>query len=100
RPQVADVGTRGDGLVVEPAQDLDRLLPHPPAVQESPASQLVAEVDALGDRQVLDQVALLVDGGDAALEGPRRVAGRHRLTVHPYLARGPPHRPPDAPAQR
>ena len=51
-----------------------RLAAHPVEVEQRPAPRLVAEEDALGDRQVLDQVELLVDRRDAARERRRRVA--------------------------
>ena len=39
---------------------------HPLEIEQRPAARLVGEEDALGDRQVLDQVELLVDRRDAA----------------------------------
>ena len=50
--------------------------------------QLVAQEQVVGDGQVVDQVELLVDGGDAAGQGRGRIAGRQGSTVDGDLAGG------------
>ena len=52
------------------------------------AAWLVAEEDALGDRQVVDEVELLVDRRDAASERAGRVTVGERLAVEEDLAGG------------
>ena len=88
RPQRADLGRGDDRLVAEPLEQRRRLAAHPVEVEQRPAPRLVGEEDALGDRQVLDQVELLVDRRDAA---PRLAAGspdRQGLAAEEDLARG------------
>ena len=65
-----------------------RVPAHPVEVEQRPAARLVREEDALRDRQVLDQVELLVDRRDAARERRRGVAHRQRLALEEDLAAG------------
>src|SRR5699024_97486 len=48
--------------------------------------ELVAEVDVLGDGEAVDDVELLVDGGDAETEAGDRVRDGHRLAAERDLA--------------
>ena len=66
RAQVPHVGVGRDVAVVEPLEQRGRLLAHQVAVQKTRAARLVPEEHALGDRQVPDQVELLVDRRDPA----------------------------------
>ena len=79
RPQLADLGAHGDRLVPEPGEQRRRLPVHLVEVEQRPAARLVREEDALGDAEVGDEVELLVDRRDAALERAGGVAGRKRL---------------------
>jgi hypothetical protein len=72
--------------VVEPREQRGGLAPHAPAVEQPTPVELVAEEDALRHGQVLDEVELLVDRGDAARERSARLALRQRLAVDPDLA--------------
>mgnify|MGYP001044963016 FL=1 len=48
---------------------------------EAEAAALVSEVDVLGDREALDEVELLVDGGDTEVHGCLRVREPHLLAL-------------------
>ena len=61
---------------------------HPIEVEQRPAARLVREEDALGHREVADQVELLVDRRDAARQRCRRVPDRERLALEQDLAAG------------
>ena len=74
--------------MAEPGEQRLRVAVHLVEVEQGPAARLVREEDALGDAQVCDQIELLVDRRDAALERSRRVAGRKRLTPEEDLAAG------------
>ena len=84
--QVSDQDVRRDALVVHPAEQLGGLPAHPGSVEQAPPAELVAEEDVLGDGEVLDQIALLVDRRDTLRQRIRRVA-RHRFAVDADLAR-------------
>ena len=53
-----------------------------------PRQRLVRQEDALRDREVLDQIQLLVDRGDAAAQGRGGVTRREWLAVDENLAAG------------
>ena len=72
--------------MAEPREQRGRVAVHLVEVEQRPAARLVREEDALGDREVLDQVELLVDRRDAARERAGRVAHRQRLAVEEDLA--------------
>ena len=80
------VRVRRDVAVVQAHEQLRRLPPHPGPVEQPGAARLVTEEHALGHRQVLHQVELLIDRRDAAGQRLRRLAGRQRIAVDEDLA--------------
>ncbi len=85
-PQLPDLRAHRDRVVAEPGEQSRRFPVHLVEVEQWPAARLVRQEDALGDAQVRDEVELLVDRRDAALERSGRVAGRKRLTREEDLA--------------
>ena len=71
--QRADHPGRRDLGVAEAAEDLAGAAGHVAAADEAEDPGLVAEERVLGDAEVVDEVELLVDGGDAGLHGGLRV---------------------------
>ena len=88
RPEVAHPGVGGDRLVADALEQGGGLAAHAGPVEEPALAELVAEEDVVGDPEVGDQVELLVDRGDAAADGRRRVAAGERLAVEQDLAVG------------
>ena len=88
RPQGLDLRPRRDPGVAEALEQGERVLVHLLEVEQPGGAGLVAEEDALGDRQVVDQVELLVDRPHAARQRAGRVALRERLAGEADLARG------------
>ena len=86
RPQLSHLRAHGDRVVAEPGEQSRRFPVHPVEVEQRPAARLVRQEDALGDAQVRDEVELLVDRRDAALQRSGRVAGRKRLAREQDLA--------------
>ena len=80
------VRVRRDVAVVQAREQLGRVPPHAGTVEQPGAARLVAEEHALGHRQVLDQVELLVDRRDAAGQRLRRLSRRQRIAVDEDLA--------------
>ena len=76
RPQRPHLRPRGDRLMAEPRQQRARHAAHLVEVEQRPATRLVGQEDALRDRQVLDQIELLIDRRDPAFERLGRVADR------------------------
>ncbi len=74
-------GTRRDPHA-DPFEQLGGVGLHAPAVDHPEPARLAAEEDVLGDRQVRDQVELLVDGGDPEPLGVLRTMDAHLLTAH------------------
>ena len=74
--------------MVEALEQRRRLGAHPRAVEQAEPARLVAEEDALGDAQVLDQVELLVDRPDPEGHGLRRLADGQQLAVDADLSLG------------
>ncbi len=73
----------GQGAVQsEPVQQLVDLGPLGGPVDQHPSGQLAADEDVLGHRQLAEQLRLLVDGGDAGVEGGRGVAAAEALPGH------------------
>ena len=81
-----DLRAHGDRLVSEPGEQRRRIPVHPVEVEQGPAARLVRQEDALGDAQVRDEVELLVDRRDAALERARGIARWKRLAHEKDLA--------------
>lgn len=82
--EVADVPGGVDLRVPEAGQQrLRGGAPLPRADDEAGAGRFVAEEDVLGDREVLDEVEFLVDGGDAQAHG-----GDRRLEPDLFAAPG------------
>ena len=77
-----------DRLVPEPREERRGVAVHPVEVEQRAAPRLVRQEDALGDAQVGDQVELLVDRRDAALERSRGIARGERLALEEDLAAG------------
>src|SRR4029453_13445994 len=86
RAQLADLRAHGDRVVPEAREQRGRLAVHRVEVEKGPAAWLVREEDALGDAQIRNEVELLVDRRDAALQGSRRIALRERLAEEEDLA--------------
>ena len=81
RGQPTDLATRRDVGVPQPAQQVSGRGPGLPRSGEPGVGVLVAEEDVLRDRESVDQVELLVDGGDADLHRGDRVAEPDRLAA-------------------
>ena len=95
-PQGADPRARVDPAVAEALQQRRRLGPHPLQVEQGPRRGSWARKMLWATRQLLDQVELLVDRRDAAVEAwPRdhpRAAPRRRPRSRPRSARRRPRR--------
>ena len=96
RPQRRHRRGRGDVLVPEPGEQRGRLAVHRRPVQQRTAVAFVAQEHVQGDRQMRDQVELLIDGGDAPTDRGVGVADRERLAFEPHLTRGRLDQPGDA----
>jgi hypothetical protein len=99
-PQPPHLGPHRDRVVPEPGEERCRFPVHPVEVEQRPAARLMGQEDALGDAQVRDEVELLVDRRDAALERARGVALGKRLVHEEDLAAGRLDHPGDTLDQR
>ena len=88
RPKRPHLRASRDRRVAEAREQRVRLPVHLVEVEKGPAPRLVRQEDALRDRQVIDQVQLLVDRGHSPLERLRRVTDRKRLAHEQDLAAG------------
>jgi hypothetical protein len=95
-PQSPHLRAHRDRVVSEPREQRRGLPVHLVEVEQRPAARLVRQEDALGDAQVRDEVELLVDRRDAALERSRGITVRKRLAKEEDLAAGRLHRAGDA----
>ena len=84
--KLPDLRPHGNRLVSEPREQRFRFPVHRAQVEQRPVARLVGEEDALGDAQVGDEIELLVDRRDPALERSRRVSRRERLAQEDDLA--------------
>jgi hypothetical protein len=76
----ADVGK--GAVEAEPVQQLVDPGPLGGPVDQHALGQLAADEDVLGHRQLAEQLRLLVDGGDAGVEGGRGVAAAEAPAGH------------------
>ena len=88
RPQRRDRRRRRDALIPEPGEQRFGFAVHRCPVQQRTTFVFVAQKHVLRDRQVRNQVELLVDGGDAAGDRRVRIPDRQRLAFEPNLASG------------
>ncbi len=86
--EAADLVVGRDLGVAEPRQQLTGAGGGLAPLGEAAAVELVAEEHVLGDGQPVDDVQLLVDGRDAAVQGRDRVRDDDLLAVQHDLARG------------
>ena len=80
-------GARGSSVMPRSSSSADvRSCERAPVDDAAPARRQLAEEDVLGDREVRDEVQLLVDDADAEIARIARAADLHRLTVEADLA--------------